>query len=263
MKKIKDILGKVLLSIRKTFNKLCQLFKTLFKTKQSKIIGLVVFSVIFIVVLVALFPHGKKDKFALDGYYEFLPSEVRKVYSNLVKVSCGGDLKFSTDVGAGEKKVSELSKNNLLDYMFSYLDKNGELTDKMDDSVIRKTAKKLFYEDVDLLNDIKNYNYGEYTYNLDRGKITRKKHECEVSDTKHVLHLYGFNSDKNNLYIDVNVAYLKDGILYDYDNKQLGEYDESVAKLQGLTGETSYYHITYVREDNEYKLVSVDWRNRT
>ena len=252
MKRIKDIFGKI-----------GSFFKNVFSTKKGKITAIVIFSVIFIAVLVAIFPHGKKDNFALDNFYEFAPADVKAVYSDLVKVSCGGELKFDVEAGAGEKKVSELSKSNLLDYMFSYLDKNLELVDKMDDSVIRKTAKKLFNEDVELLSDIKDYNYGGYIYNVDKGKIVRKKDECKASDTKHVLHLYGFNSNKNYLYVDINVAYLKDGKLYDYNNKELGDYDEDVSKLPKLTENNSYYHITYLRENEDYRLVSVDWRNRS
>ena len=263
MNKVKSIFGKVWIFIRKIFKKLYEIIKKLLSTKRNRIIAIVLLFIIFIAIMVSLFPQGKKkNKFALNELYEFAPSEVRNVYANLVQVSCGGDLKFDVNVGSG-KSVKELSKQNLLDYMFSYLDKNELLTDSMDDSVIKKTAKKLFNEDIDLLDAIKKYNYGDYTYNYDRGKITRVKHECEAVDKKHVLHLYGFNSDQNYLYVDINVAYLKDGILYDYNDKELGEYDEDVSKLQKLTGETSYYHITYVKENDNYKLVNVEWRNRT
>ena len=260
MRKIKNILNK----IKNLFSKFIAFIKKILSVKKNRIIAIILTFVILIIILVILFSNGKKDKFALDDYYEkFYPAEVRKVYSNLVKVSCGGDLKFDLDVDSGEKKVSELSKNNLLDYMFSYLDKNGELTDNIKDSVIKKTAKKLFNEDVDLLDSIKDYNYGGYTYTLNNGKITRKKHECDIINEKHVLHLYGFSSDKNNLYIDINVSYLKDGILYGYDGKQLGEYAEDVSKLPSLTEETSYYHMAYLRDKDDYRLVSVEWRNRS
>ena len=260
MKKVKDILNK----IKNLFSNFFAMIKKILSVKRNRIIAIILIVIILMIILILSFQNGKKNKFALDDYYEkFYPADVRKVYSNLVKVSCGGDLKFDLDIDSGEKKVSELSKNNLLDYMFSYLDKNEELTDNIKDDVIKKTTKKLFNENIDLLDLIKDYNYGGYTYNFNDGKITRKKHDCNVTNEKHVLHLYGFSSDKNTLYVDINVSYLKDGVLYDYSGKQLGEYDEDVSKLASLTEETSYYHITYLRDDDDYKLVSVEWRNRS
>lgn len=263
MKRVKEFLKRIWLFIKNLFGKSFAIIKRFLSFKKNRIIAIVSFAVAIVVLIIVLFPKGVKNKFALDDYYGFAPAEVRKVYSNLVKVSCGGDLKFDIDVDSGEKKVSDLSKRNLLDYMFSYLDKNDELTDKIDDGIIKKTIGKLFEEKVDLLTDIKDYNYGEYTYDLTNDKITRKKHECTPADTKHVLHLYGYSSDKNYLYMDINVAYLKDGILYDYNDKQLGEYDENVSKLPKLTEETSYYHLTYLKDNDDYRLVSVEWRNRS
>ena len=56
---------------------------------------------------------------------------------------------------------------------------------------------------------------------------------------------------------------MKDGILYNYNNKKLGEYDGDVSKLSKLTEDTSYYRVNYVKDNDKFKLVSVEWKNRS
>jgi hypothetical protein len=77
-----------------------------------------------------------------------------------------------------------------------------------------------------------------------------------------VLHLYGYSGTKE-LSIDVNVAYLKDGVLYDYNDKMLGEYDGDVTKLPKLTSDVSYYRLNYVNKNGNLKLTSIEWKNKS
>ena len=63
--------------------------------------------------------------------------------------------------------------------------------------------------------------------------------------------------------MDVNVAYLKDGILYNYDNQNLGEYDGDATKLAELTENTSYFRFNYGKDGDTFKLLSIEWKHRT
>ena len=243
------------------FEKVWGWIKNFLSSKINLIISIIV--LVIIIGLILFFMLGKKDeRFALNELYDYFPEDVRKLYSNLVSVGCNGDLHFNIEVGKGKVDIEKLDRRNLLDYMFSYLDKNDFLNDKIDDSVFKNAERDLFDGNLDLLDDIKDYNYGEYTYNLSMGKVTRKKNQCEVMEKQPVLHLYGYSGTKE-LSIDVNVAYLKDGILYDYNDQKLGEYDGDVTKLPKLTSDVSYYRLNYVNKNGKLKLTSIEWKNKS
>ena len=233
--------------------------KALFTNKK------VLFIIIGIVMLigVTLFITTKKDKFALNDIYNFYPAEVRELYSNLVDVSCSGDFHLDIGLDAGPKKVSEIDEKDLLNYMFSNLDKEEKLKDKFDIALINYAKKRLFYDDIKLFYKIKTYNHGNYEYQLDGRTITRKVRKC-TSDNTYVLHLYGYSDNKKDrLSMDVNVGYLKDGILYDYHDNELGKYDGDVSKLPNLMINTTYYRFIYYRKNGTLKLDSVEHKSRT
>lgn len=242
--------------------KINEVLKKFFSKKHNVIIGCIVLIIIIAVILFFVFFNKKDNKFALNEIYDVYPEEVRKLYSNMVSVGCNGDIHFNIKVDSGVVDLKNIDKNNLIDYMFSYMDKNNLLNDKIEMSSFKNAEKNLFNDKLDLMDDIKTYDYGEYTYNINGSKVSRKKREC-TSDVTSVLHLYGYFWYKNQLSMDINVAYMKDGILYNYNNKKLGEYDGDVSKLAKLTEDTSYYRVNYVKDNDKFKLVSVEWKNRS
>lgn len=253
MKKILDRLKKVF-SKEKIFS--------FWNKKRNRIIFITILVIVLIVFLVLILTN-KKNKFALNEIYNFYPAEVRKLYSNLVDVSCSGDFHLDIDLDAGSKKVSEMSKENLLDYVFSNLDKDGRLKDEFDIALINDAQKRLFMGDIKPFDGIKTYKYGNYEYTLNGRTITRKVRKC-TSDNNYVLHLYGYSDNKKGrLSMDVNVGYLKDGILYDYHDNRLGEYDGDVSKLPKLMTNTTYYRFIYYRNNNTLKLDSVEHKSRS
>lgn len=232
-----------------------------FFSKKTNIIALVAIALIIIIILILALRDREEKKFALNEIYNVYPEEVRELYSNMVEISCGGDLHLNVSLDSGEVSVSQLDQNNLLDYMFSYLDKNDGLVDNMEVSLIQSTTKKLFDGELDFTSKINNYVYGDYSYTVKDGKVSRAKSECNV-DTQYVSHLYGYSYNTKKLSIDVNIGYLKDGNLYDLANNLLGKYNGEVAELEKLFGPNSYYRYNYVLDGKIYKLTSVEWNNR-
>ncbi len=247
--------------IKIDFSKIKAKLRDFWEVKRNRIVTFIILGIILIVILVFIFTD-RKDKFALNDIYNVYPSEVRELYANLVDVSCSGDMHLDIGLDAKATNVINMSNNNLMDYVFSNLDKSGKLKDKFDIALINDAEKRLFYDDVKLFDDIKTYNYGNYEYSINGRTITRKVRKCTSEDT-YVLHLYGYSSNKEQLSMDVNVSYLKDGVLYDYHDNKLGDYDGDVTKLSNLTANTTYYRFTYRKRNGTYKLESVEHKSRT
>ncbi len=249
--------------MKKYLNKLILKLKKIFSKRKNIFIATIIFIILLVIIIILIFGKNDSKKFTLNRIYEVYPEDVRKLYSNVVDVSCNGDLHFDIKLDSGEKKIEDINKDDLLNYMFSYLDKDNLLTDKIEKSLFEKTEKELFLDKVNLIDNIKDYNYNGYIYNVNKGIITRKKRECNSGDIKYVSHLFGYSYNKKELSIDINVAYLKDGILYNYSDEQLGEYNGDVSKLFKLTKNTSYYRLNYVKRNGIYKLSSIEWKSRT
>ena len=241
-----------------TFNKVKGFF-------EGRLWLLILIAVIIVMAIVSIIlsTGKKKDKFALNEIYDYAPEEVRKVYSNFVSVGCIGDLNFDIKVDSGEQTLDKINKEVLLNYLFSYLDKNNMLDDKVTTSEIDKAERELFDTNLNLKDSVNEFNYNGYVYNLEAGKIKKEKKECPEVEKQYVLHLYGFYQDRNKLNIDINVSYLKGGMLYTVGDKELGKYDGDVSKLPKLTETTSYYRATFIIEGNNVKLHSIEHKNRS
>ncbi len=242
--------------------KILSILKSFFSEKRNIIITIIVAIIIIGLILIIVF-HKKDNRFALNEIYDIYPGEVRKLYSNIVEIPCTGDLHLDDiTINAEQTSIDDINKNNLLDYLFSNIDKNEGLNDKMEISLIKKRQKELFNTNLDLTETINNYQYGEYLYTIEGNKVTRKAAECK-NDIKYVTFLYGYSWNNNLLSMDVNISYLKDGILYDLADNKLGSYNGDVSKLFSLTKTTSYYKFNYVKKSGDFKLDSVRWMNRS
>lgn len=256
-KKINNWLSNIKKQLQRLINKL----KKIFANKRNILILIICFIILLAIILTIVIINNRRNRFALNHIYELLPYEVKEIYSNLVGVSCYGDLHFDIEVDSGEKKIADINKNNLIDYMFSYLDKHDLLSNKIDESTIKKVERELFINNLNLIDNIKDYGYGNYTYSNQKGKFVREKRECN-SDIKYVSHLFGYSYKNNELLMDVNVAYLKDGMLYNFKDEELGKYDGDASKLPELTKKTSFYRLKYIKTNGLYKLAGVQWISR-
>ncbi len=243
------------------FTRFCNKVKKFLSIKRNWIILLVLLVIILVIVIVLT--NKKKEKFALNEEYNTYPEEVRKIYTNFVSVGCAGDIDFNIKVDSGAYTLDKIGKNVLLSYLFSYLDKNNLLVDKMDTSLINKTERELFTSTLNLADSINSFEYNGYVYDIKSGRVVREKKECPKDEAHSVLHLYGYFLDRNKISIDINVSYLKDGILYDINDKKLGEYDGDVSKLSKLTQNTSYYRAVFVNENGNQRLYSIEHKNRS
>lgn len=257
------------INIKSIFKKIMNFFKKIItfianfwrKNIVNKIIMIAVLVIIIVLILLCVF-RKEVEKFALNEFYDVYPEEVRKLYTNIVEVSCTGDLHLDIKVDDKATPVDKLNKNTLLDYLFNNIDKNGGLTDKIDVGFIKRRQKELFNLSSDLTEAIKDYQHGDYVYNVNGNSVTRKKSECK-SDIKYVTFLYGYSWNKDLLSMDVNISYQKGDMLYDLNDKELGNYDGDVSKLFNLTKTTSYYRFNYVKRGNDFELDSVSWLNRS
>lgn len=252
----------------KVLSKICKnilgKLKKFFGVKRNIIIVALVVLVLVVLFIGIKFLGNKKENFVLNQAYDVYPDEVRELYANIVSVSCNGDIHFDINVDGGKVDVDKIKKQDLLNYMFSYLDKHNLLEDHIDDGVIKSAQNTLFDNKINLLDDIKSYSYGDHVYNYASGKVNRKGAKCQAQDVKYVTHLYGYYLIDDKLSIDVLVGYEKNNVLYTYDNKEMGEYDGDVSKLSKLMEPASYYTITYTRYDKgKYKLSSIEWKHKS
>lgn len=225
----------------------------------STIIFVIILLIMIVVFLISIF--RKDNKFALNPIYDVYPEEVRELYSNMVEVSCYGDLHLDISLDAGEFLLKDVKYNNLIDYMFSYLDKEEKLSDEFSVDVIKNATDRLFADEFDFTGYINDYIYGDYKYTIRNGLVTREKASC-ISNNNYISQLYGYSYNEQLLSVDVNIGYLKDNILYNLSNEELGKYDGKVESLDDLFITSSYYRYNYVLHDDGYKLKSVEWNVR-
>lgn len=231
-----------------------------FFSKKINLISTIVFVLILLVIILVLVLK-KDDKFTLNSIYNVYPEDVKALYSNMVEVSCYGDLHLDIELDNGTTDVTSVKTNNLIDYMFSYLDKEDKLGDEFSFDIVKDATDKLFYGDIDFRDNIDKYVYGNYVYTLKNGMVTREKGTCS-SDFEYVSQLYGYSFNEDMLSVDVNIGYSKNGILYDLSDKKLGEYNGDPSELGDIFINSSYYRFNYVLDGKDYKLKSVEWNVR-
>lgn len=259
MKKVFGKIKNMVLNFK--FNNLVEKVKRFFSKKSNLISFVTVFVIVIILFIIMLIVKNKDDKFALNEIYDVVPQQVRELYANIVEVSCYGDLYFDIGLDSGEVKVSDISKNNLIDYMLSHLDKSDKLVKEFKPILLKNTAKNLFYGEIDLIDNINSYGYGDYAYTVDGDLVTRKDNKC-VADKKYITYLYGYSFNEQQLSMDVNIGYLDDDVLYDLNNKKLGKYDGDMKKLRDLFVVSPYYRLNYVKNDGVFKLFGVELNSK-
>ncbi len=251
-------------------NTIIEKLKKYFKKKSNIVIVVLVSIAILILLIYLIFFLNDEDrkKFALSSIYDVYPDEVRELYTNLVSISCKGDLYLPIELDEEDATlVTDLDKDTLLDYVFSYLDKNYLLDDgKIQKNVFNAAVDKLIADklDYDLLDYIDEYRYDNYIYTYDNkdNVIKRKKVDDQcIGDKDYYSQLYGYSYSEKMLSMDINIGYKDGGNLYGLNGDNLGKFIDEY-NAQKLFQGNSYYRYNFIKESGQYKLKSVRWMNR-
>jgi len=132
------------------------------KNKRLFIIVIIIICIFSFIVFFAVNREENNNGFELDPIYDVMPKDVRNLYSNIVSIPCLGDLKLEFPQKQDKVEVSQISDVDLLNYLFSYLEKNGKLSDQINLDIIRNASEELFATDIDLISEINNFQYGDY-----------------------------------------------------------------------------------------------------
>ncbi len=245
--------------IKKIFMKL----KNFLSIPRNLIIVIVLILALLAAIVILLFSKKGGKGFVLDGEFDTYPQEVRELYTNMVSVSCMGDMYFNIKSNDGVVDIKNIDKKLLLNYMFSYLEKNSLLGAKDLATTVINAEKTLFENELDLIDNINSFEYKGNVYDFTGKNIDVVKGNCKNNEISYVTFLCGYFSYEGILYMDVDIGYLKNGLLYGLDNRELGEYDGDVSKLEDLMETASYYRIGYKQHgNNDYRLLSIELRDR-
>lgn len=241
-------------------NKLNNIFKKAksFCIKYKKLVVVTIIVLIILIIILAIIKKNhKKDGLLYGQVTEIKIEEIENLYKYVDDISCVGGLSFDLQVGYDTQSIDKVSKKALLNYLFSYLDKNNLLSDEMSKSFINEKTRELFYDkDLSLFNSINNFQYGDYAYIVEGNTVKRLKKKCENKIT-YVSKLFGYTSDEEIVSMDVDLGRLVDGVLYDMAGNKLGDYSSSNEKLSELFANAPYYRYNYIKVNGLYKLQSV------
>ena len=145
--------------------------------------------------------------------------------------------------------VSNADDKVLLHLIFGQMKKDEILADTISVDDYRTSALKIMDEE-NIPSNI-DYTFEGYKYTLDGDNIKRSKVSCEEN---YVSKLYGY-SGVNDLEVDVMAGYVKDGKVYDLNDKEIGTYDEE--EINNILDNGTMQVYNYEKANNNYKLVSV------
>ena len=232
--------------------------KMVFSNKKKFILLSAILLVIIIIIIICVHLFKKDIYVGIDEpITDVYPEDVEGLYNMMVGVSCTGDLYFDIKLDSGKNMIDSIDTKGLLDYLFSYLDKNNLLSDKMDAKLISDEASKLLYGESNLIDNIQKYQYGNYIYDVNGNKIIRSESKCS-NEKIYVTQLYGYSYNDLELSMDVNIGYLNSNVLYTLDGNKLGSYSGDKTELDTLFTTNSYYRYNFVKNDGIYKLSSVE-----
>ena len=239
----------------KKINDILELIKKfVIKYRMFIIIGIILLILLIVLIVVK---NNKNGEISYEAVEEVKLADIENLYKNVSDISCVGGLSFDLKVGDDALETDKLSKIGLLNYLFSYLDKNSLLSDEMSKNFIDEKTSELFYDkELSLFGELNDFQYNDYIYLVNGNTVKRLKKTC-VSDTTYVSKLFGHTNNQEEVSMDVNIGKLVDGVLYDMTGKKLGTYSNDDLKLMDLFSGASYYRYNYVKVNDVYKLKSV------
>ena len=145
--------------------------------------------------------------------------------------------------------VSDTDDKVLLHLIFGQMKKDEILADTISVDDYRDSARKIMDEE-NVPSNIA-YTFEGYKYTLDGDNIKRSKASCEEN---YVSKLFGY-SGVNNLEVDIMAGYVKNGKVYDLNDKEIGTYDEE--ELNDILDNGTMQVYNYEKVNDNYKLVNV------
>lgn len=169
---------------------------------------------------------------------------VEKLYEDNGDDNCTEVVKITQNLD-----VSDIDDKILLNLIFGQMKKDEILGSNISMDDYRKSALKILDEENIPLEF--EYIYEGYKYSANDDGITRSKASCEEN---YVSKLYGY-SGTNDLELDIMAGYVKDGKVYDLNDKEIGTYSEDDLNKVLDSGTMQVYN--YKKVNGDYKLVSV------
>ena len=208
------------------------------KINVKIILSLVVLLIIVIALFIAFSQKAEEESGPVDH------NIVEGLYEDHVDENCTEVINITenSDVSNADDKV-------LLYLIFGQMKKDEILADTISMDDYKKSALKIMDEENIPANI--DYTFEGYKYTLNDDNIKRSKASCEKN---YVSKLYGY-SGVNDLVVDVMAGYVKDGKVYDLNDKEIGTYDED--ELNNILDNGTMQVYNYKKVNNDYKLVSV------
>ena len=212
------------------------------KEKKKMNVKIILCVVALLLVVIGLFIAftQKADEESGPVHYKV----VEDLYEDHADDNCTEVIKITKngDVSSTDDKV-------LLHLIFGQMKKDEVLGDTISVDDYRASARKILNEE-NIPSNI-DYIFEGYKYTLDGNEIKRSKASCEKN---YVSKLYGY-SGANNLEVDIMAGYVKDGKVYDLNDKEIGTYSEEDINTILDKGTMQVYN--YEKVNDNYKLVSV------
>ena len=208
------------------------------KINVKIILSLIALLIIAIALFIAFLQKAEEESGPVDH------NIVENLYEDHADEKCTEviNIKENSDVSKVDDKV-------LLHLIFGQMKKDKVLADTISMDDYKISARKIMDEE-NIPTNI-DYTFEGYKYTLDGDDIVRSKAKCEKN---YVSKLYGY-SGVNNLVVDVMAGYVKDGKVYDLNDKEIGTYDEE--EINNILDNGTMQVYNYEKANNNYKLVSV------
>ena len=212
------------------------------KEKKKINVKIILSLIALLLVVIALFiafsqraeeESGLVNHNVVEGLYEDHADENCTEVINITE---------NSDVSNADDKV-------LLHLIFGQMKKDEILADTISVDDYRDSALKIMDEE-NIPSNI-DYTFEGYKYTLDGDNIMRSKTSCEEN---YVSKLYGY-SGVNDLEVDVMAGYVKNGKVYDLNDKEIGTYDEE--ELNDILDNGTMQVYNYEKVNDNYKLVNV------
>lgn len=197
---------------------------------------------LFIIVISLFMEFSKKS----EEEFEHVDHKiVESLYEDHVDEKCTEVINITknSDINNVDDKV-------LLYLIFVQMKKDRVLNNPISVDDYRSSALKIMDEENIPVNI--DYTFEGYKYILDGDNIKRKKAKCEKN---YISKLYGY-SGANDLEVDVMAGYVKDGKVYDLNDKEIGTYDKE--NINNILDNGTIQVYNYEKVNNNYKLVGVE-----
>lgn len=227
------------------------------ENKKRIIMGLIVLLIVLGIIIVLLI-NKDRDKDPLITDYQkiesVIPKEVLDIYNTIDIGNCSNVLIWR--INDNEKlTIKNMNENNIFNMVFKRLKLENKLNDEFNYSDYTNALSNIFGLENNYKIDFKDFDYDGYKYNISGSKIIRESSPC-LNEVNYISNLYGYSYNNDGLLVYVNVGILKDNIIYDLDNKEIGIYNEE--ELKKILNKSQGYLYTYRKTSESYYLESVE-----